>query len=153
MIIAKNDEDKRSRLWRTALFVSSVLIILIGIYMLTKLFMTNPLEGEWVREDNNTEMEIRSNGEIIVQIPDLDENGNVEIMMEYSLEKDSKIVTIHVDEKELEKAVDEADGAFTEEMLDNEVSTMEASFNYSVDQDQLTLTEREYGNQLIFMKK
>ena len=153
MIIAKNDEDKRSRLWRTALFVSSVLIILIGIYMLTKLFMTNPLEGEWVREDNNTEMEIRSNGEIIVQIPDLDENGNVEIMMEYSLEKDSKIVTIHVDEKELEKAVDEADGAFTEEMIDNEVSTMEASFNYSVDQDQLTLTEREYGNQLIFMKK
>ena len=30
MIVAKNDEAKRSRLWRTALLVSSVLIVLIS---------------------------------------------------------------------------------------------------------------------------
>ena len=45
MIVAKNDEVKRSRLWRIALLVSSVLIVLVVIFLLTKLFTTNPLEG------------------------------------------------------------------------------------------------------------
>ena len=51
MIVAKNDEAKRSRLWRMALLVSSVLIVLVVIFLLTKLFTTNPLEGSW--EDEN----------------------------------------------------------------------------------------------------
>ena len=79
MIIAKNDEEKRSRIWRIVTTVSSALIVIIGIYLLTKMFTTNPLEGEWI-----------------------DENG---------------------------------------------------TFSYSVDKKQLTLSEREYGEQMIFTKK
>ena len=48
MIIAKNDEEKRSRIWRIVTTVSSALIVIIGIYLLTKMFTTNPLEGEWI---------------------------------------------------------------------------------------------------------
>lgn len=36
MIIAKNDEEKRSRIWRIVTTVSSALIVIIGIYLLTK---------------------------------------------------------------------------------------------------------------------
>ena len=79
MIIAKNDEEKRSRIWRIVTTVSSALIVIIGIYLLTKMFTTNPLEGEWI-----------------------DETG---------------------------------------------------TFSYSVDKKQLTLSEREYGEQMIFTKK
>ena len=47
MIIAKNDEAKRSKIWRIVTLVSSVLIIVIAIFLLTKLFTANPLEGTW----------------------------------------------------------------------------------------------------------
>ena len=36
MIIAKNDEAKRSKIWRIVTLVSSVLIIVIAIFLLTK---------------------------------------------------------------------------------------------------------------------
>ena len=47
MIIAKNDEAKRSKIWTVVTLVSSVLIVLIAVFLLTKLFTTNPLEGSW----------------------------------------------------------------------------------------------------------
>lgn len=46
-MIAKNDEAMRSRIWKISTMVSSVLIVIIAIFLLTKLFTTNPLEGSW----------------------------------------------------------------------------------------------------------
>ena len=54
MIIAKNDEAKRSKIWRIVTLVSSVLIIVIAIFLLTKLFTANPLEGTWVDRKGQT---------------------------------------------------------------------------------------------------
>ena len=47
MIIAGNDEAKRSKIWRVVTLVSSVLIILIAVYLLTRMFTTNPVVGNW----------------------------------------------------------------------------------------------------------
>lgn len=47
MIIAKNDEAKRSKIWRRVVLISSILIVVTAIFLLTKLFTTNPLEGVW----------------------------------------------------------------------------------------------------------
>lgn len=60
MIIAKNDEEKRSRIWRIVTTVSSALIVIIGIYLLTKMFTTNPLEGEWIDENGRIDLNIKS---------------------------------------------------------------------------------------------
>ena len=52
-MFAKNDEEKRNRLWKTAISVSTLVIILIAVFFVIKLFTSNPLEGTWVREDSD----------------------------------------------------------------------------------------------------
>ena len=53
-MIAKNDEVKRSKIWRIVTVVSTILIIVGVILLLTKLFTTNPLEGDWMRRDSRS---------------------------------------------------------------------------------------------------
>ena len=144
-MIAKNDEAMRSRIWRVATMVSSVLIVLIAIFLLTKLFTTNPLEGSWVNEDGSLEIRFRGNGKMTAVLPEFAEGGQVDVPMSYTIDKDEKT--------EMEKLADESDGLYTAEMLENAVSSVTTSFDYSVDQEELTLTEREYGEQLVFTKK
>ncbi len=43
--------QKRSKIWRVVTLVSSVLIILIAVYLLTRMFTTNPVVGTWESED------------------------------------------------------------------------------------------------------
>ena len=153
MMIAKNDEAMRSRIWRVATMVSSVLIVLIAIFLLTKLFTTNPLEGSWVNEDGSLEIRFRGNGKMTAVLQEFAEGGQVDVPMSYTIDKDEKTITILDDTEEMEKLADESDGLYTAEMLENAVSSVTTSFDYSVDQEELTLTEREYGEQLVFTKK
>ncbi len=153
MIIAKNDEAKRSKIWRITTAVSSVLIVVIAVYLLTKLFTSNPLEGSWEDEDGNFAMTIKSNGTVVITLPELAENTDVDVKMNYILDKDEKTISMHLDEEEIQRLSEKSDGQYTKEMLESAVDVIDTTFNYSVDQSQLTLTEREYGEQLIFLKK
>lgn len=153
MIIAKNDEAKRSKIWRIATSVSSVLIVLIAVYLLIKLFTSNPLEGSWEDEDGNFAMTIRPKGAVVVTLPELAEDTDVDVKMEYTLDKDEKTISMHLGEEEVQRLSERSQGQYTEETLRSAVDVIDTTFNYSVDQGQLTLTEREYGEQLIFLKK
>ena len=153
MIIAKNDEAKRSKIWTVVTLVSSVLIVLIAVFLLTKLFTTNPLEGTWEDEDGNYVLSIKGNNSLTVNVPALTEDYDADIKMDYVLDKDEKTVTIKMNEAEVKKAVERSDGMLTEETLDNALSSVTTTFGYSVDRDTLTLTEREYGEQMLFTKK
>lgn len=152
-MIAKNDEAMRSRIWRIATMVSSALIVIIAIFLLTKLFTTNPLEGSWVNEDGSLEIRFRSSGEMTAVLPEFAEGGQVTVPMSYTIDKDEKTITILDDDEQMQKLADESGGLYTAEMLENAVSSVTTSFDYSVDQEELTLTEREYGEQLVFTKK
>ena len=46
-----------------------------------------------------------------------------------------------------------ADGAYTKEDLENVLDDLDSSFSYSVEGNQMTLTEREYGEQFTFIRK
>lgn len=153
MIIAKNDEDKRSRIWKRTTIISSVLIVVIAVYLLTKMFSANPLEGEWESEDGAVVLEMRPNGVLFMDALELSEGGDVSVKMGYVLDKDEKTISIHVDEKEYERLSEESGGQYTKEELESAVSFVATTFNYSVDNSQLTLTEREYGEQMTFMRK
>lgn len=153
MIIAKNDEAKRSKIWTVVTLVSSVFIVLIAVFLLTKLFTTNPLEGTWEDEDGNYVLSIKGNNSLTVNVPALAEDYDTDIKMDYVLDKDEKTVTIKMNESEVKKAVEQSDGMLTEETLDNALSSVTTTFGYSVDGDTLTLTEREYGEQMVFTKK
>ena len=153
MIIAKNDENKRSTLWMAATIGSSVVIILIAVYLLTKLFTSNPLEGSWEYEDGSLSMTIKANGTLTVSVPELSDNEDVDVLMNYTLDRDEKTIAIHLDDDEFERLLEVSDGKYTKEMLSQAVDSVVTTFNYSVDRSCLTLTEREYGEQMIFLKK
>ena len=153
MIIAKNDENKRSTLWMAATIGSSVVIILIAVYLLTKLFTSNPLEGSWEDEDGSLSMTIKANGTLTVSVPELLDNEDVDVLMNYTLDRDEKTIAIHLDDDEFERLLEVSDGKYTKEMLSQAVDSVVTTFNYSVDRSCLTLTEREYGEQLVLVKE
>lgn len=153
MIIAKNDEAKRSKIWRIVTSVSFVLIIIIAIFLLTKLFTTNPLEGDWASDDGNLNMSIKSNGKMSVTISEVADVSDVTVNMNYTMDKEEKTIIITADESELKDMAEKSDGQYTEDALENALDSIVDTFDYSVDQGQLTLTEREYGDQLIFIQE
>ena len=130
-MFAKNDEEKRNRLWKTAISVSTLVIILIAVFFVIKLFTSNPLEGTWVREDSDLMMTI-SGGEC-------------------SVDTDMKVITLHTDAAELQKAAEES-GVDTAK-LDTALQKLDGTYEYNLEQKELTLTEREYGSQMTFTKK
>lgn len=153
MIIAKSDEAKRSRIWRIVTTVSSVLIVIIGIYLLTKMFTTNPLEGEWIDENGRIDLNIKSNGAMTMMVLDFAEEDCVDVDVRYSIDKDAKVITISAKDSEFEKLAEKSEGRYTKDDLKTVADTLTGTFSYSVDKEQLTLSEREYGEQMIFTKK
>lgn len=152
-MIAKNDEVKRSKIWRIVTTVSTIVIIVGVILLLAKLFTTNPLEGEWADEDGSFYMSIMKNGSMVISIPEAEDALSVAVDMKYTLNKDEKTITITPDEAGFQKMADKMGGQYTEEDIRQALSTVITTFDYSVDQEQLTLTEREYGEQLILIKE
>lgn len=153
MIIAKNDEVKRSRIWKIVMLVSSVLIVVIAVYLLIKMFTTNPLEGSWECEDGSFILSIGIDGSMTVKLSDISEEGDVKVKLSYSLDKDAKTITIKEDAAQLEELAEKSGGDYTRETLENELARVMTTFDYSIESSQLTLTEREYGEQLTFIKK
>ena len=133
--------------------VSSVVIILIAIYLLVKVFMGNPLQGTWINEDSNIEMTIKNGSSLTLTVPDLAEESSVEVKLDYSIDKEDKIFTINEDKDELKKLADKSKGMYTEEALEAALGSYMTSFSYSIDGRQLTLTEREYGDQMILTRE
>ena len=153
MIIAGNDEAKRSKIWRVVTLVSSVLIILIAVYLLTRMFTTNPVVGTWESEDETIVLKVDKNNTIQVNITDIAENTDASVQMNYSVDMKSKIISITKDDEQINQAVEKADGAYTKEELENAIDDLDSSFSYSIDGKQMTLTEREYGEQFTFLRK
>ena len=132
---------------------STILIIVGAILLLTKLFTTNPLEGDWADEDGSFNMSVMKNGSIVFSIPEAEEASGVDVDMKYTLNKEEKTITIMADEAGFQEVADRSDGQYTEEEIRQALSSVITTFDYSVDQEQLTLTEREYGEQLVMIKE
>ncbi len=131
-MIFENNEEKRSTLWRTVLTVSSVIIVIIAVFFLVKLFTGNPLEGTWISEDSGAVLEIRDDGEL--NLTGSGDDGEENTVMTYTVDTKTKVFTVHTD------------SAYTEGMLSG-------SYDYSIERDILTLTEREYGDQMVFERE
>ncbi len=146
-MIAENDEKQRSKLWRIAMIVSSILIIVIAIFFGIRLFTSNPLEGTWINEDSGLVMKIQGNGMALVEWPDGSEEEGTEL--KYYVDLKSKIFTLYRDDENGTTQTDydtSAESGFAAE-------TMEGTYDYSLEQGELTLTEREYGDQMVFTKE
>lgn len=132
-MICENNEEKRSTIWRTILTVSSVLIIIIAAFFIVKLFTGNPLEGTWMNEDSGSILVIRDNGELSL-IPSESSDTADAFTAEYDVDTKTKILTVQTEND------DYTEGALS------------GTYSYNIEQDKLTLTEREYGDQLVFTR-
>lgn len=152
-MIANNDEAKRSKIWMIVTAVTSVLIVIIAIFLLTKMFTGNPLEGKWADEDGNMKIDIRRDGQMTVTLPASGEGTDTEVPMTYTLNKESKTISIQQNDTKIQEIAEQSDGQYTSETLKNALQSIGTTFEYSIDNGTLTLTEREYGEQMMFNKE
>lgn len=153
MMIAGNNEEKRSKLWRFVTSIASIVIILVVVFFITKLFAGNPLDGRWQSEENGIELIFKGNQDLIVKLDAANEGNDIKVKMDYVLDKDAKTITIKVNAAELEKAAEKSDSKISLEGLHTLLGKVLATFDYSIEKNVLVLAEREYGEQIVFTKK
>ena len=153
MIIAKNDEEKRSRIWRMVMAGASIILLIVIVYFLFSLFAGNPLEGTWKSEESNLQLTIRGGDSATASWLEIAEASNVKVKINYTLDKENKTITFKVDDAEIAKAVKNSDAGLTKTALETEISMLETTFDYNLEKSKLTLSEREYGEQIVFVKK
>lgn len=148
-MILKNNEEKRNTLWRTVVAVSSVLIVIIAAFFIIKLFTGNPLEGNWAGEEMDVTLEVTDGGKAILMAGN--DSDRISVQVECSVDTDTKTFTIQSNESEIQAAAEEqdADAYAMQELADAFAGT----YDYSIEQNTLTLTEREYGEQMVFERR
>lgn len=152
MLIAKNDEAKRSRIWSRGMVISSVIIVFVAVYLLIKVMNENPVAGEWMDDDGNYAISIQNNGKLYVtDYTEGDEAKEQELL--YKIDKENRMIAISSDEQTLEDVMEVSDSEHALDAMETELNDQTVIFNYSVDNDQLVLTERDYGDQLILIKE
>lgn len=120
---------------------------------LMKMFTGNPLEGSWTDEDGNMDLKIGRNGQMTVILPASGDGEETQVPMTYTLSKESKTISIQEDDNKIQEIAEKSNGQYTEETLKNAVQSIGTTFEYSIDGGTMTLTEREYGEQMMFNKK
>ena len=139
MIIAKNDEDKRSRVWNYVTGITTVLIIIVAGYFIYQGFFGNPLEGKWKHDESDMILEV-------------DDHNEAELELGYTLDIKAKQITFTVKQEELDETAKELGDNVTASEVEQAINSVLTTFNYSVDGTELTLTEWDYGDQMIFEK-
>lgn len=74
--------------------------------------------------------------------------------MDCQVDKTEKTLVIGgLQQSEIDRILEQYDGQLTQSALDTALSMFTTSFDYSMERQTLTLTDREYGEQMIFDKK
>ncbi len=145
-MLMKNSEEKRNTAWRAVMTVSSVLIVIVAVFFIVRIFTANPVKGTWVSEEGDITLVIGDDASLRV------EDGSVSAETEYTVDKKTKVFTIHVrDEGILEQA--EASEDASEGAIRDLLGSVEGTYDYNIEGSTLTLTEREYGSQMVFEKE
>ena len=88
-----------------------------------------------------------------VILPASGDGEETQVPMTYTLSKESKTISIQEDDNKIQEIAEKSNGQNTEETLKNAVQSIGTTFEYSIDGGTMTLTEREYGEQMMFNKK
>ena len=132
--------------------ISSVIIVFVAVYLLIKVMNENPVVGEWMDDDGNYAVNILNNGKLYVtDYTEGEETEELELL--YKIDKENRMIAISSDEKVLEDAMEASESEHAVDARETELNDQTVIFNYSVDNDQLILTEREYGDQMILIKE
>ena len=150
-MLAKNDDHTRSIIWRSVMSVTSVVIILIAVFFLVRKFTMNPLEGTWDYEDSDLIMTIKGNNTAIIKWPDEFDDNQIAVSMDYDIDSKTKTFSLRLNTDAVKKAADSE--GISEDVITQALDRLDGTYDYNMEQNQLTLTDREYGSQLIFEKE
>lgn len=136
---------------RIVLLVAAVIIIIAGALIVKQFVFGNPLQGKWVTSKGEYYLTIEEDQEAELLV--LVNEEMVEVDIRYEIDRNSRMITLYVDSAtEYEDAVDDFDGKVSVAELSDKLEVILTSFDYSMEQNTLTLTEREYGEQIIFTR-
>ena len=150
-MLAKNDDHTRSIIWRSVMSVTSVIIILIAVFFLVRMFTMNPLEGTWDYEDSDLIMTIKGNNTAIIKWPDEFDDNQIAVSMDYDIDSKTKTFSLRLNTDAVKKAADSE--GISEDVITQALDRLDGTYDHNMEQNQLTLTDREYGSQLIFEKE
>ena len=150
MELRKRDEEKRTRDYRIVFITSTVVILLVVAIFIIKSVFANPLEGDWNSKGTGYHIEIDDDGEISIETTV--NQVFVEVDATYTIDKDAKIITIKPELNTYEEAAKETNNLLTAADIDAKLKEVMTSFDYSLEKDTLTLSEREYGDQFVFTR-
>ena len=108
------------------------------------------MEGQWYSEANGYYLDVEDENEVTLQGTFND--TYMEIDLHYTIDKSEKIISIKPNAESYADAAEDAKGDVTAGELDELLKDFTVSYNYSLENDTLTLTEREYGEQYIFTR-
>ncbi len=148
MQMRQRDEEKRSKVWRIVMLGSTVAIVLIVLFFVWRSVAQNPLEGEWVSKEKGYYLDIDDDGEMIVE--GTFDDVYMEVELHYTLDKKEKAISLKAFPGTYQEAVEDANGSVTAREVEESLESFVTSYYYSVENDRLTLTEREAGNQFTF---
>ena len=149
MQMRQRDEEKRSKVWLVAMMASSIIILLVIVFFVTESVVQNPLEGEWYSEEKGYHLEIDED-EITVEATI--DGDYIEVDLYYTLDKKDKVITLKSSATAYAEAADDTDGNLSAGEIGEALSEFIASYNYSIEGDKLTLTEREFANKFVFTR-
>ena len=141
-MLAKNDDHTRSIIWRSVMSVTSVVIILIAVFFLVRMFTMNPLEGTWDYEDSDLIMTIKGNNTAIIKWPDEFDGNQIAVSMDYDIDSKTKTFSLRLNTDAVKKAADSE--GISEDVITQALDRLDGTYDYNMEQNQLTLTDREY---------
>ena len=144
----KMDEEQRSLLWRFVVIAATCMIVCVALFFGIRYFTSSPLKGIWDSEDDAITLAFEEE-EVVAMWEDAS-GAYHKVVLDYTLDKTEKTVNIRPKGEEFWK--EENAGELAEQGLLASFGLITATFDYSVEHDTLTLTEREYGEQLVFTR-
>ena len=134
---------------RILLLVSSVVIILLLAFFLISSMVRNPLEGDWFSQEKGIQLDI-DDDEVTLEFSV--DGVATEVELFYTIDKGEKILTVKPNPAAYAEAAADTDGKVSAQQIDEYLKEIPLSFNYSLDNDTLTLSDREYGEEFIFTR-
>ncbi len=147
MQMREKNEQKRNVMWKVVITISTLVILLVLGYILNGIFTGNPIKGEWQSEEKGYVLEIKDDDKMTVKGKFDDQD--MEFELKYSLNKANKLITIKADAEEY----DYMTSAWTTDETSDMARTTSVTFSYSLGRKTLTLTDRDYGEEFIFIRK
>ena len=94
----------------------------------------------------------RDHNEAELDWKNLIDGKDVDVELGYTLDIKAKQITFTVKQEELDETAKELGDNVTASEVEQAINSVLTTFNYSVDGTELTLTEWDYGDQMIFEK-